>query len=170
MSDLWSKIRNKTADFVKTNSSCTSHGILVPAHERIATLLEQFKDSRVGVENENCYRVWKENRLGDIRKWVTFGIYYTQLEEAKESPENFHSFIYRAIKSLIYLRQWFLNCKLEQGTDILNLSHCFALIKDDIESPESFAWYKYHHFHRVFFRNLQVLLVWTWWHERYKDA
>lgn len=55
------------------------------------------------------------------------------------SPENFHSFIYRAIKSLIYLRQWFLNCKLEQGTDILNLSHCFALIKGDIKSPESFA-------------------------------
>lgn len=45
------------------------------------------------------------------------------------SHGNFHSFIYRATKSWIYPRQWFLNCKLEQGTDIWNLSHCFALIK-----------------------------------------
>lgn len=79
------------------------------------------------------------------------------------SHEDFHSFIYRTIKSLIYLRQWFLNCKLEQGTDILNLSHCFALIKGGIKSPEAFAWYKYHHFHSVFFRNLHLLLVCTWW-------
>lgn len=77
------------------------------------------------------------------------------------SPEDFCSFIYRAIKRLIYLRQCFFNCKLEQGMDILNLSHSFTLIKVGNKFQ---VLDKYHHFHRVFFRNLHVLLVYmmTW--------